>query len=81
MISATSLGPLPADLRNADARTQQTYRAAQGFEQLLVSQLASQLVPQDSGAYQGLLGDALTQGIMDGGGLGLARQIAEGLGR
>jgi Rod binding domain-containing protein len=79
---------LPADIRKSSAKTRQAYTAALGFEQMLVSQLAKAMNAtaqpadgDDSGAdaatttYRDMLPDALANGIMAGGGLGLARQL------
>jgi Rod binding domain-containing protein len=60
----------------------------EGFEKLLLGQLTKQLVesaiPSDgeaaaaTGAYKQMLPDALTEALMSGGGIGLAKQLAEG---
>jgi Rod binding domain-containing protein len=84
---------LPADIRTASPARQQAYRAALGFEQLLVQQLTSSLADSAQGTFGGggdsadgggqsnpyasLLPDALTQGVMGGGGLGLAAQLTD----
>jgi Rod binding domain-containing protein len=80
---------LPADIRNSSAKTQKAYTAALSFEQMLVSQLAKSMNDtaqpsddsDDSGTdaatstYRDMLPGALANGIMAGGGLGLARQL------
>ena len=64
-------------------------KAAEGFERLLLGQLTKALVdsalPADgmaaaaTGAYREMLPDALTEALMSGGGIGLAKQLEEGL--
>jgi Rod binding domain-containing protein len=88
---STSLPPvdpttLPADIRNGSTKTRQAYTAALGFERMLVDQLAKAMnsTAQPSGddgqdaassTYRDMLPGALADGIMSGGGLGLARQL------
>jgi Rod binding domain-containing protein len=74
-------GALPPELRKASKDEQAAYRAAQGFERMLVRQLVATL---DKGAfgdgpYADLLPGALADGLVDGGGLGIADQIYRGL--
>jgi Rod binding domain-containing protein len=90
-MSFTSLPPidqslLPADVRTASPARRDAYTAALGFEQQLVQQLASSLSESaqssfgdDASPYASMLPNALTQSIMDGGGLGLARQLASAI--
>jgi len=77
---------LPADIRNGSPERKQTYTAALGFERMLVSELAKSMTKtaQDGGedggdaatsTYRDLLPGALADGIVAGGGLGLARQL------
>lgn len=76
---------LPADVRSAAPQRRRAYEAGLGFEQLLVQQLAQSLTSSASDAlggdspYASLLPDALSQGVMDGGGLGLARQLTDAI--
>ena len=76
---------LPADVRNAPPARKHAYESGLGFEQMLVQQLTQSLTDSTRDAlggdspYASLLPDALSQGIMDGGGLGLARQIADAI--
>jgi len=84
----------PQWVRHGSAKTQQTYRAALAFEEVLVRQLTSSLseLGQEEGTSaegQGpslgtglcssMLPDALAQGVVAGGGLGLAAQLTRGL--
>jgi hypothetical protein len=72
---------LPADVRSGTARQQQDYRAALGFEQVLLGELVQEMIPDDAelaqGPYAGAVKDAFAQGITDAGGLGLGAQLYE----
>ena len=84
---------LPAAVRNGSPQTKKTYTAALGFERVLVEQLAKAMndtaqnpeTDADNGAdaatttYGDLLPGALADGIIAGGGLGLASQLVPGL--
>jgi Rod binding domain-containing protein len=82
---------LPADVRQGSQAEQARYKTALGFERELVSQLTQQLAdtasPGDgdegsSGAsttYRQMLPDVLADSVMQSGGLGLARTIAESM--
>ncbi len=76
---------LPADIRTAAPARKQAYEAGLGFERLLVQQLTQSLADSARDAmggdspYASLLPDALADGVMAGGGLGLARQLADAI--
>lgn len=76
---------LPADIRDAAPARRDTYVAALGFEQLLVQQLTSQLADSARSAmggdspYASLMPQAMADGVMDAGGLGLARQLTDAI--
>jgi Rod binding domain-containing protein len=76
---------LPADIRSASPARQDAYTAALGFERLLVQQLTESLAATSRDAlggdspYASLLPDAMADGVMASGGLGLARQIADAI--
>jgi hypothetical protein len=76
---------LPADVRAASPARQDAYEAALGFEQLLVQQLTESLAATSREAlggdspYASLLPEAMADGVMQGGGLGLARQLADAI--
>ena len=76
---------LPADIRGAAPTRKDAYEAGLGFERLLVQQLSESLADSTRDAlggdspYASLLPDALTDGVMSGGGLGLARQLADAI--
>jgi Rod binding domain-containing protein len=84
---------LPADVRAGSASDKQHYKAALGFEQMLVGQLVQTMTgadtssgdgdetanPMASGPMAGQMQDALTSALMSAGGLGLAGQIYKGM--
>lgn len=76
---------LPPDVRAASPQRQDAYTAALGFERLLVQQLTESLAASAREAlggdspYANLLPEAMTDGVMNGGGLGLARQLADAI--
>jgi Rod binding domain-containing protein len=88
-VSATSPGvPVPADVRAAGRGAEEAYRAAMGFERLLVGELAKAMSAA-SGADDGdragtgagasphrdLLPDALADAVTNAGGIGMARGL------
>jgi Rod binding domain-containing protein len=78
---------IPADVRKAGKEAQETYRAAVGFEQMLVKQLTETLTKSsafgggedgEGGApagYKDLLSDNLSGAIARAGGLGVAQAM------
>ncbi len=76
---------LPADIRTAAPARKDAYEAGLGFERLLVQQLSQSLTDSARDAmggdspYASLLPDALTDGVMTSGGLGLARQLTDAI--
>jgi Rod binding domain-containing protein len=76
---------LPPDVRNGPPAARDAYRSALGFEQLLVQQLTTSVADTTKDAmggdspYANMLPDALADSIMNGGGLGLAPQLAKTL--
>jgi Rod binding domain-containing protein len=92
MSDALSIGGVsaaPATTAAAAKTDDKTVENFKGFEKLLVGQLTKQLVesaiPSDgeaaaaTGAYKQMLPDALTEALMSGGGIGLAKQLAQGV--
>jgi Rod binding domain-containing protein len=83
MTTLPPLGPgvLPVGLREAPAAAQREYRAALGFERVLLGQLAQTLTENATGdggapqAYRDMLPDALADGLLAAGGIGLARTL------
>ena len=76
---------LPADIRTAAPARRDAYVAALGFEHLLVQQLTKELAGSASDAlagsspYASLLPQAMADGVMAAGGLGLARELTDTL--
>jgi hypothetical protein len=73
---------LPADVRSGSAETRERYEAGLGFERQLVAELAKQLSStagesMSGSPYAQLLPDALADAVIAGGGLGLARGLAD----
>ena len=81
-LPAVPASALPADVRNAGPADQKAYRAALGFERVLlqsvVGDMASSAGLGDS-PYAGQLQDALTGALTDGGGLGLGEELYHAL--
>jgi len=78
-LSPVSTAALPADVRTAGTQAVKDYKAALGFEQMLVGQLVKGMVGESSslgeGPYASTMQDTLTSTLTTGQGLGLARQI------
>jgi hypothetical protein len=78
---------LPPALHDAAPAKRDAYAAGLGFERLLVQQLADSLADSAKDAFGGsspyasLLPDALAEGVMAGGGLGLAAHLTEAIER
>ena len=70
---------LPADVRTAGPEAQKSYKAALGFEKMLVGELVKEMVPKDSelsdSPYASTMQDTLSTALVGGQGLGLARQL------
>ena len=69
---------LPRDVRDGSAADKKTYKAALGFEQLLVGQLVGEMTKNSSlaeGPREGVVADAMTGALESAGGLGLAPQL------
>ena len=74
----------------APGRTSDAVKQGEAFERMLVGQLTKTLVDTAMGegdeeggsaavtAYKDMLPDALTEALMSGGGIGLAKKLAEG---
>jgi Rod binding domain-containing protein len=78
---------LPADVRRGTAKDKEHYKAALGFEQMLVGQLVQSMVGDDKdsplaqGPYASTLQTSLSDALTADGGLGLARQIYKEMGQ
>jgi hypothetical protein len=69
---------LPASVRNGSADDKQAYKAALGFEQILLGQLVDDMLPEGTlpdSPYAAPMKDAFTSGLIADGGLGLATQL------
>jgi hypothetical protein len=73
---------LPASVRTGTAKDKEAYRAALGFEQVLLGQLVKSMAssgPLSDGPYAAPVQDALSSGIVANGGLGLATNLYRAL--
>ena len=70
---------LPAAVRNGTSDDKQAYKAALGFEQILLNTLVGEMVPKDSdlseGPYAAPMQEAFANGLIANGGIGLAAQL------
>ena len=73
---------LPAAVRNGSANDKEAYKAALGFEQVLLGQLVKSMAsdgPLSEGPYAAPVQDALSGGLINNGGLGLAKDLYQAL--
>jgi hypothetical protein len=78
-ISETSL---PASVRNGTAKDKEAYRAALGFEQVLLGTLVKSMAtsgPLADGDYAAPVQEAFTSSIVNSGGLGLGAELYRSL--
>ena len=69
---------LPSTVRNGSDDDKQAYKAALGFEQILLGRLVDEMLPKGTltdGPYGQPMKDAFTSGLIADGGLGLAVQL------
>jgi len=69
---------LPAAVRNGSDDDKQAYKAALGFEQILLNQLVGEMLPKGTlteGPYAAPMQEAFTAGLIADGGIGLAAQL------
>jgi hypothetical protein len=69
---------LPAAVRNGTQADKDAYKAALGFEQILLGQLVGDMLPKGTltdGPYAQPMQDAFTSGLVADGGIGLAAQL------
>ena len=83
-LSALPIGPtvLPREVREGTPKQQEAYRAALGFERVLVGQLLRSLGDDALGAgdstpapYKDLLPETMADSLTAGGGIGIAEQF------
>ena len=73
---------LPAAVRAGSAQDKEAYRAALGFEQVLLGQLVKSMAPTGplaEGPYAAPVQEAFTSGLIAGGGLGLGAELYRAL--
>ena len=69
---------LPAAVRDGSKADREAYRAALGFEQVLLGQLVGEMLPEGDlteGPRAAAVQDAFTSGLIADGGIGLAAQL------
>jgi hypothetical protein len=69
---------LPAAVRYGSDDDKQAYKAALGFEQILLDQLVGEMLPKGTlteGPYAAPMQEAFSAGLIADGGLGLAAQL------
>ena len=77
-LDAISNFSLPADVRSGSAEDKKAYKAALGFEQVMLGQLvksATESTPLAEGPYAGAVNDAFSSALANAGGTGLAAQL------
>jgi Rod binding domain-containing protein len=77
---------LPADVRRGTATDKQSYKAALGFEQVLIQQVVQSMAGDDQdsplaqGPYASTMQTSLADALTANGGLGLAQQLYKEMG-
>jgi Rod binding domain-containing protein len=77
---------LPADVRRGTASDKQNYKAALGFEQVLIQQVVQSMAGDDQdsplaqGPYASTMQTSLADALTANGGLGLAQQLYKEMG-
>jgi hypothetical protein len=77
-LPAVPSSALPTEVRTGSKADRDAYTAALGFEQLLVSQLVGEMLPEGSlgeGPYAAHAQEAFATGLIADGGIGLAAQL------
>ncbi len=76
---------LPRDVRTGSDADKKAYKAALGFEQILLGQLVQEMTAATPSLTEGMRGDAVTDAMTDAlanaGGIGLAPQLYKTLQR
>ena len=78
-IPATSL---PVEVRNGSAEDQKAYKAALGFERVLLQSVVGDMTKAgglDSSPYASTIQDSFSDALVAGGGLGLGEQLYHAL--
>jgi Rod binding domain-containing protein len=78
-VTTISTAQLPADVRAAGPTAIKNYKTALGFEQMLVGQMVKEMVGKDGpladSPYASNMQDTLTQALVGGRGIGIAKQV------
>jgi hypothetical protein len=77
-MSIDALPPLPPGVKATSPQDRDAYRAALGFEQMLLGELVKTMLPEGTmteGPYAAPVQDALTEGLVSAGGIGLGAQL------
>ena len=76
---------LPRDVRSASAADKREYKAALGFEKVMLGELVKEMTRSTPSLAEGpradAVGDALTDALANAGGIGLAPQLYKTLQR
>ena len=84
-LAAVPDSALPAAVRNGSADDRKTYKAALGFEKVLLGELVKEMTASTPSLTDGPQGDAvqdaMTDALADAGGVGLAPQLFQTLQR
>jgi Rod binding domain-containing protein len=75
-LPAISDALLPREVRSGSSADKQAYKAALGFEQVLLGELVKEMAPSLTDGPRGdAMQDAMTQALTDAGGVGVAAQL------
>lgn len=84
-LAQVSDAALPRDVRGSSEADKKAYKAALGFEQVLLGQLVKEMTAATPSLTEGPRGDAvteaMTEALVDAGGIGLAPQLYKTLQR
>jgi len=77
-LPAVPVTALPAEIRSAPKEDQEAYRAALGFERLLLQTFVEDMTKSgglDDSPYASQIQDGMSDALISGGGLGLGEQL------
>ena len=81
-LPSVPLSALPAEVRRGSAEDQKAYKAALGFERLLLQNFVEDMTKaggMDDSPYASQVQDGMSDALMSGGGLGLGEQLFHAL--
>ncbi len=81
-VSAIPMSALPAEVRAGTREDQQTYRAALGFERMMLQSFVEDMTKSgglDDSPYAAAIQDSMSDALIAGGGLGLGEQLYHAL--